>query len=145
MYFNYKLFLKAESLALFRQPFRLRRWGYVLLFTGLFLLFLLLIILGRTLDLVLFRSFRRQPVAEPVFIIAPPRSGTTLVQNLLSLDEERFVHLKMYQTIFPAVCYQRMIDLLSWMDRRFGRPFERLMGWCEKKWFGGWDDLHKMR
>ncbi len=19
------------------------------------------------------------------------------------------------------------------------------MGWCEKKWFGGWDDLHKMR
>ena len=145
MYFNYKLFLKAESLALFRQPFRLRRWGYVLLFSGLFLLFLLLVVLGRALDHVFFRRFRRQPVTEPVFIIAPPRSGTTLVQNLLSLDEERFVHLKMYQTIFPAVCFQRFIDSLTWLDRQLGRPFEKLMGWCEKKWFGGWDDLHKMR
>lgn len=145
MYFNYKLFLKAESLALFRQPFRFRRWGYVLLFSGLFLLFLLLIVLGRALDLVLFRGFRRQPVAEPVFIIAPPRSGTTLVQNLLSLDEQRFVHLKMYQTIFPAVCCQRLIDSLTWLDRQLGHPVAKLMGWCEKKWFGGWDDLHKMR
>jgi hypothetical protein len=145
MYFNYKLFLKAESLALFQQPFRLRRWGYVLLFSGLFLLFLFLIVLGRALDLVLFRGFRRQPVAEPVFIIAPPRSGTTLVQNLLSLDEERFVHLKMYQTIFPTVCCQRLIDSLTWLDRQLGHPIAKLMGWCEKKWFGGWDDLHKMR
>jgi len=145
MYFNYKLFLKAEYLALFRRPFRLRRWGYVLLFSGLFLLFLLVVVVGRALDHVFFRRFRKQPVAGPVFIIAPPRSGTTLVQNLLSLDEERFVHLKMYQTIFPAVCYQRFIDALSWLDRRLGCPFQNLMSWCEKKWFGGWDDLHKMR
>jgi omega-hydroxy-beta-dihydromenaquinone-9 sulfotransferase len=145
MYFNYKLFLKAESLALFRQPFRLRRWGYVLMFSGLFLFFLLLIVLGRALDQLFFRGFRRQPVAEPVFIIAPPRSGTTLVQNLLSLDEERFVHLKMYQTIFPTVCCQRFIDSLTWFDRQLGHPVAKVMGWCEKKWFGGWDDLHKMR
>lgn len=145
MYFNYKLFLKAESLALFRQPFRFRRWGYVLLFSGLFLIFLSLVVLARALDHIFFRRFKRQPVAQPVFIIAPPRSGTTLVQNLLSLDEERFLHLKMYQTIFPAVCFQRFIDSLTWLDRQLGRPFEKLMGWCEKKWFGGWDDLHKMR
>ncbi|HZQ46008.1 MAG TPA: sulfotransferase [Verrucomicrobiae bacterium] len=145
MYFNYKLFLKAESLALFRSSFRLRRWGYVLLFSGLFLLFLLLVVLGRALDQVFFRRFRRQPVAGPVFIIAPPRSGTTLVQTLLSLDEERFLHLKMYQTIFPAVCFQRLFDTLVRLDRLSGRPFEKLIGWCEKKWFGGWDDLHKMR
>ncbi len=145
MYFNYKLFLKAESLALFRQPFRFRRWGYVLLFSGLFLIFLMLVVLARALDHVFFRGFKRQPVNQPVFIIAPPRSGTTLVQNLLSLDEERFLHLKMYQTIFPAVCFQRFIDSLTWIDRQAGHPFEKLMGWCEKKWFGGWDDLHKMR
>lgn len=145
MYFNYKLFLKAEYLALFRRPFRLRRWAYVLLFSGLFLLFLVAIALGRALDHVFFGRFRRQPVAQPVFIIAPPRSGTTLVQNLLSLDEENFVHLKMYQTIFPAVCYQRLIGLLVKADRALGRGCAKLMGWCERKWFGGWDDLHKMR
>ncbi len=145
MYFNYRLFLKAEYLMLFRMPFRLRRWAFVLLFSGLFLIFLALIMLGRALDHICFPRFKRQPVKEPVFIIAPPRSGTTLVQNLLSLDEQRFVHLKMYQTIFPAVCYQRVIDLIAWVDRTLGRPMERLMGWCEKRWFGGWDDMHKLR
>jgi hypothetical protein len=145
MYFNYKLFLKAEYLALFQQPFRVRRWAYVIFFSVLFLIFLTLVALGRGLDQIFFRGFRQQAVKEPVFIIAPPRSGTTLVQNLLSLDEKRFVHLKMYQTILPAVCLQRMVDAATWVDRTLGRPVERILGWCQKKWFGGWDDLHKMR
>ena len=144
MYFNHRLFLKAHYLALFRMPFRLKRWAYVLFFSGLFLLFLVVIVVGRALDHLFFPRFRRQPVTKPVFIIAPPRSGTTLLQNLLSLDE-RFVHLKLYQTIFPAVCYQRLIYALVWMDVTLGRPVQRVLGWCEKKWFGGWDDLHKMR
>src|SRR6185436_9504175 len=86
-----------------------------------------------------------QKVTNPVFVIAPPRSGTTLVQNLLSLDDQRFVHLKMYQTIFPSVFYQRLFDAVIWVDRTLGSPFSTLLGWCEKRWFGGWDDLHKLR
>ena len=74
MYFNHRLFLKAEYLALFRQPFRLRRWAYVLLFSVLYLSFLALVVLGRGLDHIFFPRFRRQPVKAPVFIIAPPRS-----------------------------------------------------------------------
>jgi omega-hydroxy-beta-dihydromenaquinone-9 sulfotransferase len=145
MYFNSKMFWRAEYLALIRSPFRLRRWFYVIFFSGLFLLFLLLVIIGRGLDHLFFGRFRQQAVTHPVFIIAPPRSGTTLLQKLLSLDEERFVHLKMYQTILPTVCYQRLCDLMVWIDVKLGSPFQRLLGWCEKKWFGGWDDLHKMR
>jgi hypothetical protein len=145
MYFNWRLFLKAESLALLQQPFRIRRWAYVLFFSVLFLLFLGFVVCGRALDQIFWRGFRCQPVKEPVFIIAPPRSGTTLTQNLLSLDGDRFVHLKMYQTIFPAVCFQRLFDAIAWLDRTLGRPGERVLGWCERKWFGGWDDLHKMR
>ena len=145
MYFNGRLFFKALRLALFQQPFSARRWVFVLFFTTLFLVFLGFVILGRALDHLLFPGFKRQPVKEPVFIIAPPRSGTTLTQNLLSLDESRFVHLKMYQTIFPAVCFQRLFDALAWTDRNLGGPSGRLLGWCEKKWFGGWDELHKMR
>ena len=80
-----------------------------------------------------------------MFIIAPPRSGTTLVQKLMSLDSKRFVHLKMYQTIFPSVCYQRLIDLTMLIDRKLGGPFHKLLGWCQMKWFGGWDEMHKLR
>jgi omega-hydroxy-beta-dihydromenaquinone-9 sulfotransferase len=145
MFFNWRMFRRALRLALFGQPFRIRRWAYVLFFTGLFLLFLGFVVLGRALDHIFFPGFKRQPVTQPVFIIAPPRSGTTLVQNLFSLDADRFVHLKMYQTIFPAVCFQRIFDALGWLDRSLGRPVMRLLSWCEKKWFGGWDDMHKMR
>jgi len=145
MYFNYRLFLKAERLALFRAPFRFRRWAYVLLFSGLYLLFLALIILGRALDHVCFPRFRRQTVKEPVFIIAPPRSGTTLVQKLMGLDEQRFVHLKLYQTIFPSICFQRLIDFSSRLDRKVGGPIHKLISWCEAKCFGGWDEMHKLR
>ena len=141
MYFNGRLFLKAQSLTLFRTPFRLRRWAYVLFFSALFLAFLVVIILGRALDRIFFPRFTRQAVQAPVFIVAPPRSGTTLLQSLLCADEERFAHLKMYQTIFPCICYQRFLGGLGLL----GRPFRGLIEWCEKRWFSGWDDMHKMR
>jgi hypothetical protein len=145
VFFNWKLFWRALRRSLLGEPFSARRWAYVLFFTTLFLIFLGFVVLGRALDSVLFPDFRRQRVKQPVFIIAPPRSGTTLVQRLLSFDSDRFVHLKMYQTIFPAICFQRAVDALSWLDEQFGHPFTRALGWCEKKWFGGWDEMHKMR
>jgi hypothetical protein len=145
VFFNWRLFFRALRLSLFGQPFRLRRWAYVVGFTALYLGFLLFVLLGRALDCLLFPGCRRQPVREPVFIIAPPRSGTSLAQKLLSLDTDRFVHLKMYQTIFPTVTWQKIIALSVRADAVLGGPLARLMGWCEKRWFGGWDDLHKMR
>jgi len=145
MYLNLRLLFRAERLALFGRPFRVRRWAYVLCFSALFGLMWLGVALGRLLDHLLFPGFRKQVVREPVFIIAPPRSGTTLTQKLMSLDDERFVHVKLYQTIFPSVTYQRTLDALVWLDRRCGAPLARLVGWAEKKWFGGWDDMHKLR
>jgi len=145
MLFNWQMFGRALRIALFVQPFSIRRWAYVLFFSALFLLFLGLVALSRTLDHLFFPRFQDQPVRQPVFIIAPPRSGTTLVQNLFSLDEDRFVHLKMYQTIFPSVCCQRVFDALIELDGLFGHPVENVLSWCERKWFGGWDTMHKMR
>lgn len=145
MYIDVKLFVKAEYLTLFRSPFRLRKWGYTILFTSLFWVMWVLVAFGRALDHVFFPGFRRQPVKAPVFIVAPPRSGTTLTQKLMSLDTERFVHNKLYQTIFPAVSWQRFFQGIVWLDQRIGRLLARLIAWAEKKWFGGWDDMHKMR
>jgi len=145
MYVNLDLFFKAEYLSLFRTRFSLRRWAYIFLFTGLYWLMWLIVAFGRMLDHIFFSGFKRQPVREPVFIVAPPRSGTTLAQKLMSLDDERFVHNKLYQTIFPAVSFQRFFDGMVWLDRHTGSCFKKLSNWAEKKWFGGWDDMHKMR
>jgi len=145
MYINLGLFARAEYLTLFRTRFEFRRWGYVLFFTALYWLMWFIVAFGRALDHVIFPGFKRQPVREPVFIVAPPRSGTTLTQKLMSLDEERFVYNALYQTIFPAVSFQRCFDAVVWLDRKAGQPLGRIIEWAEKKWFGGWDDMHKMR
>jgi len=145
MYFNHRMFLKALSLALRKKPFRLRRWAFVGFFAILFFLFLGLVLIGRALDEVFARGYRRTTLDQPVFIIAPPRSGTSFLQKLLSLDEERFVHLNLYQTILPSVCFQRLVSTAVSLDSKLGGHLARLLGWCEGKWFGDWDDLHRMR
>lgn len=145
MYVNLKLFFRALYLSLFKTRFSLRRWAYVILFTILYWAMWLLVAFGRMLDYVLFPGWRKQKVVEPIFIVAPPRSGTTVTQKLMALDEERLVHAKLYQTIFPAICYQRLFDGIAWLDRHLGNPLARLMGWVEKKFFGGWDEMHKLR
>jgi omega-hydroxy-beta-dihydromenaquinone-9 sulfotransferase len=145
MYTNLNLFLRAEYFAFCKTRFSLRRWTYVIFFTILYWLMWIVIGFGRLLDRLLFRSFLCQEVREPVFIIAPPRSGTTLLQKLMALDEERFVHAKLYQTIFPSVFYQRCLTGLARIDRCTGQMLAQLMIWSEKKFFGGWDDMHKLR
>ena len=131
MYINLDLFARAQYLTLFKTRFSLRRWAYVLFFTLLYAVMWFIVALGRALDHVFFPGFKRQPVREPVFIVAPPRSGTTLTQKLLSLDEERFVYNALYQTIFPAVCFQRCFDALVWLRPEAGaalRPNRGLGG-----------------
>jgi hypothetical protein len=145
MYINISLFARAQYLTLFKTRFAVRRWFYVLFFTVLYWLMWFLVACGRALDHVFFPGFKRQPMREPVFIVAPPRSGTTLTQKLMSLDEERFVYNALYQTIFPAVIFQRCFDAGVWLDRKLGQPLGRVVAWAEKKWFGGWDDMHRMR
>jgi omega-hydroxy-beta-dihydromenaquinone-9 sulfotransferase len=145
MYTNLNLFLRAEYFAFCKTQFSVRRWAYVIFFTTVYWLMWIVIGFGRLMDRLLFRSFLRQEVREPVFIIAPPRSGTTLLQKLMALDEERFVHAKLYQTIFPSVFYQRCLTRLARVDRCTGQTLAKLMIWCEKKFFGGWDDMHKLR
>lgn len=145
MYFNHQLFFKALHLALFKSPFRLRRWLFVIFFTLLFGVMWVIVAIGRALDHVFYPGFKAQEVREPVFIIAPPRSGTTFTQKLMSLDEERFVHSKLFHTIFPSVFYQRILSGLVRLDELCGAPLAKVVGWAERKWFGGWDDMHKLR
>ena len=145
MYINLSLFFRALHLTLFKTRFSIRRWAYVFFFTILYAVMWLIVACGRALDYVFFPGFRKQELREPVFIIAPPRSGTTLTQKLMARDEERFVHAKLYQTIFPAVCFQKVFNSIGWIDRHTGRALTKLVGWSEKKFFGGWDDMHKLR
>lgn len=145
MFFNGRLFLRALRLHFLGRRPTVRRWAYGILFVTLFLSFRLVVRVGWGLDRVFFPGFRRQPVRSPVFIIAPPRSGTTLTQRLLGLDEERFIHWKLYQTILPSITLQRLIAGIRRIDRWAGGALARLVGRVERWGLGGWDGLHTMR
>ena len=96
MYINLKLFGKALYLSLFTCRFSLRRWAYIGFFTALYWVMWLLVALGRALDHLLFPGFRQQPIIRPVFIVAPPRSGTTrwLQRNRCVARGDRLRELK---------------------------------------------------
>ncbi|MDH3520295.1 MAG: sulfotransferase [Myxococcales bacterium] len=144
MYVNLKLLSKALFITFFARPPRLRRWGWTLGVGIVFAVIWCAVALGRLLDRVFFPGFRQQPIREPVFIVGAPRSGTTFMQSLMSLDRERFTHLKLYQTIFPSVVYQRCFDFLGRVDARSGGLLSRLPHRIERHFFGAWDDMHRL-
>ena len=63
--------------------------------------------LFRALDEVVYPEYRAQKVERPVFVFANPRSGTTLAHRLISMDQDVFTTVKLYQTIFPSVAATR--------------------------------------
>ncbi|NNE46486.1 MAG: sulfotransferase [Rhodothermales bacterium] len=114
---------------------------------GLMLSFLGLrttVLVFRGLDHIIFRAFRRQEVKSPVYIIGNPRSGTTFLHRLLSLDS-RFTSMALYQSIFPSVALYRLLSTARAADRAVGSPLERLTRRLSQRAFGGWTGIHRTR
>lgn len=122
-----------------------RRWRgrvAVLLAWPPFVLLQLLHWLGFLLDDVLFRGWRRVEVCEPVFVLGPPRSGTTHLHHVLSADD-RNTTFRMWECLFGLSVTGRKVVLgLAWIDRRLGRPVARLVGWVTRRLAAGMDDVH---
>ena len=145
MYLNIGLTSRALFHSFLGQPFRLRRWLIVTFFMLLLSCFWVVVAIGRALDHVFFPAFRRQEIRRPVFIIAPPRSGTTFLQKLLAQNREAFAPVLMYQTIFPSIFIQKIILGIGALGRNPDSLLGLLVTWFERRFFGGWDNMHKMR
>ena len=145
MFFNFGCFFKALRLSLLEQRFSPRRWGYVLGFSVLYVLFVTVVAIARWVDGLLWRDIQALRIKAPVFIIAPPRSGTSFLQRLMACDSERFAYWRFYQTILPSVLLDRFLKAGAAVDRRVGQPVGRVLDFLQKRCFGGWDGLHTMR
>ena len=73
--------------------------------------------IGRLLDELLFPEYRDTPLRPPVIITANPRSGTTFLYGLLGHDNESFVRVRLYHSLFPSVTLCRVFDFFAWADR----------------------------
>ncbi len=145
MYLNLRLTTRALYLSYCSQPFQLRRWVIVTFFLLLLCHFWIVVAIGRLLDHILYPDFHRQEIRQPIFIIAPPRSGTTFLQRLLAKNRDIFAPVLMYQTIFPSITIQKLIHSVAQASRQKGHLLFDITSWVERHCFGGWDGMHKMR
>lgn len=124
-----------------------RRWRgviVVLLAWPLFCLLQLLHWLGFVLDDVLFRGWRRVEVDAPVFVLGPPRSGTTHLHHVLSADR-RTTTFRLWECLFGlSVTGRRVLLALGRADRALGRPFGRAGGWLGRRLTGDLAAVHPL-
>ena len=104
----------------------------------------LMIVSFRLLDEILFYGYRKTKIEKPVFIISNPRSGTTYLHRLLTLDKERYAYFLLYSTIGNSILFNKIINFVGKIDRRIGRPFRRFFDWSGKVLFSGWKNIHPM-
>lgn len=80
-----------------------------------------------------------------IFIIGPPRSGTTRMHNLLAADVKTFSSMKMWELFFaPAISQKLLLIGVGKIDALFGAPFFRLIQLLEKKAFKKFNRIHKL-
>ncbi len=138
--------LLTESLGLF--PWRFKSIHRFILVTLLSICALLISYIHLSVVFVeqvlfsLFVSFKTYPT---VFIIGPPRSGTTRMHKLLAKDLETFSSMKMWELFFaPAISQKLILICLGKIDELFGAPFFRLIQYFEKKIFKDFNRIHNL-
>jgi len=139
-YFDFRAFLNATWS-------NLKRFKLSLVLTSIITIFIvgllnLLIIIFRLLDEVLFIGYRKTKIEKPVFIISNPRSGTTHLHRLMTLDKERYAFFLTYNTIGNSILFNKLVSFIGKIDKHIGRPFHKFFKWTEKVFFGGWKNIH---
>jgi hypothetical protein len=100
---------------------------------------------AQALDDVFYPEWRKQDVDAPIFLVANARSGTTFLHHLMALDDDRFVTMKLFETIFPSVTAHRVIDAIARSDEEmFGGVFKKLKELTDRTFFSGWKDIHPL-
>jgi len=149
MNFNLRLFLKQIGHTLtspVNTPGRLtpRRIAILLFFFPVFTLLKLSSWLGFAWDDLFYKEYRQQKLAQPVFIIGNPRSGTTFLHRLLARDELNFSYIRMWEVIFaPSISQRKLLWFVKKIDDTLGG---RLQNWIldqEKRTYVS-NPIHKM-
>ncbi len=98
--------------------------------------------ISRLLDRMFFWGVGKQPVGQPVYIVAAARSGTTFLHRLMAMDTQ-FSTMKLADTLVPSLLIRRALGALGAVDRRIGAPFARWVGVAERRSFSGWSGIHE--
>lgn len=94
--------------------------------------------LALALDELLFPSFRDVRIQRPLFIVGPPRSGTTLLHRLVADDTQQFTTFPLWELLLaPAICQKLLWLGLHRADAWLGGPLAKSLLWLERLAAGG--------
>jgi hypothetical protein len=142
-YIHFSTFINIIYLQCVKH-FSLKRFLVTIIFLVLFVFMSLLNITLRIFDEIFFSAHRNIKIKSPIFIISNPRSGTTHLHRLMCLDKDRYVYTKLYHTIFPAISFFKIIDILDFLDKKIGMPMRRCINFADNIFFKGWENIHPM-
>jgi len=147
MYFNFRTFIRAAYLSFFRWKdgpvrFSFKRILSLIIFFTIFSLFQLFNFFCFLLDDIFYSAWRKLELVEPVFIIGNPRSGTTFIQRVMSIDETQFFFFRTWEIIFPAIIQKKILSLCGHLDRRMGRLFSNFIKRVEARTFQNLNKMH---
>jgi hypothetical protein len=100
--------------------------------------------LGRLADDVIAPDHRHVPIESPWLVVAPPRSGTTLLFDLLAQDP-RFSAMKMYESMFPAASIHRAFAAIARLDPVTGGALSSLLAEMNQRFLAPVDPVHRSR
>lgn len=144
MYLHRPTLLRALRATFSREHFHPTHAGWTLLLTASFLILRGTVLVFRGLDHLLFPSFRYCEVRSPVYIVGNPRSGTTFLHQLISLDR-RFTTMRLIDAILPAISLQRILRSVGRIEGSIGRPLQRFVLGLSTRVFSGWEEIHRTR
>ena len=147
MYFDFHAFSHLVYLSLFQgkaapTPLTFKRVLHLLCFLLFFPLIQLFNSICFLIDNLLFPGYRNLKLKHPVFIIGPPRSGTTLLHRLMAKDMDHFFCFKMWEIIFPAIIQKKIFSLMGRIDRFAGSVFSKIIRRFESMLLGDFLDKH---
>jgi omega-hydroxy-beta-dihydromenaquinone-9 sulfotransferase len=137
--FNLKLFIKQIQYSLTSpdiSPARLKpkRIAFLLFFFPVFTLLKLSAWLGFAWDDLFYKEYQQQKLAQPVFIIGNPRSGTTFLHRLLAKDEWNFSYIRMWEVIFaPSITQRKLVWFFKKIDDTLGGLIQNTLLKLEKR------------
>jgi hypothetical protein len=99
---------------------------------------------GRLADDVVAPGHRAVSVTSPWLVVAPPRSGTTLLFDLLAQDP-RFSAMRMYESMFPAASLHRAFEAMARLDPRTGGAISSLLAEVNQRLLAPVDPVHRSR
>ena len=118
----------------------------VLALLFVFPIFLVLFIVNNTfllLDYLFFYAFLTQPLSQPVFIVASPRSGTTYLFHSIAAYNDRYTSFKFWEIIFaPSIIQKYALLQLNKVDIKIGSPLRKTILKLEDVVIGDLKKIH---